>query len=159
MTTGEAVMNLVNIHDLKPQFVEAGVVIDKNGKPLKWHNPDGASGGHLPDEQRFFPKELSGARELWEFFDKNWRDIQGFAHSHPEGIPEPSMMDVTTFAGIELGLDLRFDWWIVTRKVAVARWAGPGVYDYRVELLEQDPTWASELRLRSRRTNNVRKEL
>jgi hypothetical protein len=153
-------MNLVNIHDLKPQFVEAGVVVGKNGKPLRWHEPEGASGGYLPDTQRVFGKTLSGARELWEFFRDNWRDIQGFAHSHPEGIEEPSWTDVTTFAGIELGLDLRFDWWIVTRKVAVARWAGPGMYDYRVELLPQDPAWAPELRLRSRRTNSqTRKEL
>jgi hypothetical protein len=145
-------MNLVNLHDLKPSFIEAGVVVGKNGKPLRWHQPAGASSGHLPDDQRVFNTPvLSGARELWEFFRDNWKDIAGFAHSHPEGFIEPSHMDITTFAGIELGLDLRFDWWIVTRKVTLSRWVGPDPYHYKTSLLEVEPTWAGELRQRSRR--------
>ena len=138
-------MNLVNLHDLKPQFVEAGVVIGKNGQPLYWHQPDNASGGSLPDN-----------RALWEFFRDNWKNIQGFAHSHPGDFDEPSHPDITTFAGIELGLDLRFDWWIVTRrKVTVTRWNGPAVYDYRTALLETEPIWTNELRLRSRRVQTT----
>ena len=121
-------------------FVEAGAVIGKNDKPLIWHQPNDASGGSLPD-----------SRALWEFFLKNWKDIRGFAHSHPEGFYDPSWTDITTFAGIELGLDLRFDWWIVARKTSIVRWQGPDVYDYKVELLETEPSWAAELRVRSRK--------
>jgi hypothetical protein len=133
-------MDLVN-HDLRPQFVEAGLVVGKNGQALRWHTPNDASGGALPD-----------SRALWEFFRDNWKDIQGFAHTHPEGFSGPSWTDITTFAAIELGLDLRFDWWIVTKKITVVRWDGPGVHGYKVELLTSEPTWAGELRQRSRRT-------
>lgn len=133
-------MNLANSRDPKPPFVEAGLVVSKNGLPLRWHTPNDASGGALPDN-----------RALWEFFRDHWSNIQGFAHSHPEGCTGPSWTDITTFAAIELGLDLRFDWWIVTRKVALVRWAGPDRYDYKVELLDTEPTWAGELRARSRR--------
>ena len=148
-------MNLVNLHDLKPQFIEAGAVIGKDGAAIRWHEPAGASGGHLPDSQRVFyvNKPLSGARELWEFFRDNWKNIQGFAHSHPGDFVDPSWTDITTFAALELGLDLRFDWWIVTsRRVSLVRWDGPGIHDYKVELLDTEPTWAGELRSRSRRT-------
>jgi hypothetical protein len=147
-------MNLVNLHDLSPQFIEAGSVIDKKDALFRKYSPEGANGGSLPDKQRVFlpNRPLSGARELWECFRDNWKVIRGFAHSHPEGIDEPSGTDVTTFAAIELGLDLRFDWWIVTsRRVSLVRWKGPGIHDYSVALLDTEPTWAGELRGRSRR--------
>jgi hypothetical protein len=151
-------MNLVNLHDLKPSFIEAGVVVDKGDKPMVWHHPDGANGGHLPDEQRVFPADrpLSGARELWQFFDKNYKSIRGFAHSHPGDMYEPSWTDITTFAVLESELCTRYDWWIVTRhRVSLVRWKGPGIHDYSVELLETEPAWAGELRARSRRTQTT----
>ncbi len=120
-------------------FIEAGLVVGKDDKPLRWHTPNDASGGALPDN-----------RALWEFFRDNWKEIKGFAHTHPGGFAEPSWTDITTFAAIELGLDLRFDWWIVTRKVVLVRWKGPGDHAYKIsETLE--PSWAQELRTRSRR--------
>jgi hypothetical protein len=148
-------MNLVNLHDLKPSFIEAGSVIDKKNALFRKYSPEGASGGYLPDEQRVFPADrpISGARELWECFRDHWKVIQGFAHSHPGDFTDPSWVDITTFAVIELGLDMRFDWWIVTaRRVSLVRWQGPDVHNYSVELLEKKPTWAEELYARSRRT-------
>lgn len=139
-------------------FVETGLVVGKDNKALRWHEPEGASGGFLPDSQRVFLKDqpLSGGRALWEFFRDNWKSIRGFAHTHPNGYSGPSWTDVTTFAAIELGLDLRFDWWIVTGRIALVRWKGPGIHDYEttyypVDYDPWDPTWANELRAKSRR--------
>jgi len=132
-------MNSTDSHDSKSRFVEAGLVVSKNNLPMRWHTPNDASGGALPD-----------SRALWEFFRDNWSNIQGFAHSHPAGFSDPSWTDITTFAAIELGLDLRFDWWIVAKRVSLVRWKGPNRYDYEVELLNTEPAWAGELRARSR---------
>lgn len=129
------------------RFVEAGLVVGRDDKPLRWHTPNDASGGALPDN-----------RALWEFFRDNWQIIRGFAHTHPEGCDGPSWTDVTTFAAIELGLDLRFDWWIITERAALVRWKGPGIHDYQTTHLLASPTWASALRDRSRR-HTERKEL
>ena len=122
------------------RFVETGVVIGKNNKPLIWHEPQNASGGSLPD-----------SRALWEFFLNNWQNIRGFAHSHPNGCSYPSHTDITTFAAIELGLDLRFEWWIVTKdQFSAVNWSTLGVEPhYRVEQFCQRPEWAEELIRRS----------
>ncbi len=126
-------------------FVETGLVIGHGEVSLLWHEPKGASGGFLPDDG-----PNSDARKLWEFFWNNWAKIQGFAHTHPEGCVGPSHTDITTFAAIELGLDLRFDWWIVEKNVtSLVRWKGPDRYDYNVIQLAKDPPWAASLRDRS----------
>jgi len=118
-------------------FVETGAVIGKDGSVLKWHEPENSSGGYLPDN-----------RALWEFFRDNWKDIQGFAHSHPEGCTGPSGTDLSTFAAIELGLDLRFDWWIVTSEIVKVFWYDP-VKRYETFYVKTRPSWADELISRS----------
>lgn len=115
-------------------FVETGAVISKDGEPIYWHAPGNASSGFMPDN-----------RDLWLFFRDNWARIQGFAHTHPEGVGNPSWTDLTTFAAIERGLALRFDWWVVTRKVVLAQWVGPDDYDYKTTLLSDKPKWAADL--------------
>lgn len=119
------------------KFVETGLVVGHNDKPLWWHAPNDASSGLLPD-----------SRALWEFFSSNWKDIKGFAHTHPEGCEGPSWTDITTFAAIELGLDLRFEWWIVTEKTVLVTWKGPGRHDYSCDEIEET-LWAQELRNKS----------
>ena len=118
-------------------MIEAGVVIDLEGKPLHWHLPAGRTGTSIPD-----------SRELWEVLWTNRDRIGGFAHTHPgQGVPGPSHEDVTTFSAVELALGRRLDWWIASAdRVALVRWRGPGNYDYGTETLEADPSWVAELR-------------
>jgi hypothetical protein len=122
-------------------MIEAGVVVDLEGKPLHWHVPTGRTGTSIPD-----------SRELWDVLWTNRERIAGFAHTHPgRGLPGPSHEDVTTFSAVELALGRRLDWWIATSdRVAVVRWRGPGNYDYGTEPLEVDPPWVAELRSHSR---------
>lgn len=85
--------------------MEVGVVIDKEGQPIFWHEPAGRSVASLPD-----------SHDLWTFIWQNRERVGGFAHSHPgSGVPGPSHEDVTTFAAIEAALGRRLNWWITSR--------------------------------------------
>lgn len=117
-------------------MIEAGVVITGAG-PVHWHLPPGRTGGSLPD-----------SRQLWDvFWELRKEEFLGFAHSHPgSGVPGPSGIDRTTFAGVELGLGRRLDWWITSSDhVILLGWQGPGKYDYGQQLIEE-PDWAPRLR-------------
>lgn len=121
--------------------LEAGVVVGYEGEALFWHLPKGRTAGYLPD-----------SRNLWDVLWDNRHNVYGFAHSHPgSGLPGPSWEDLTTFAGIELGLGRRLVWWITSSNgLAVVLWAGPGKYDY--EVLAADGSrvsWLDELRRHS----------
>jgi len=120
---------------------EAGVVIDKDHKPIFWHLPDGRSWGVIPD-----------SRTLWDVLWEHRERIQGVAHTHPfDGEPWPSNTDVTTFAAIEAALGRRLTWWIVTvQHFGKIEWVGPDRHDYEVwSLITAQPAWAHELRRRS----------
>lgn len=114
---------------------EAGVLIDRNGKPIYWHLPDNRSIALLPD-----------SHELWDQIWRNRRRLLGFAHSHPGcGIPGPSHEDITTFAAIESALGKRLIWWIVSEDAVVELvWTGPDrlCYDYQGKTF----SWVLELR-------------
>ena len=92
--------------------MEAGVLLDWDGKPIYWHLPKGRSVAYLPD-----------SRDLWDVIWENRKNISGFAHSHPgSGLPSPSHTDLTTFSGIELAIGRRLDWWIISSdRVILAR--------------------------------------
>jgi hypothetical protein len=121
--------------------MEAGVVLDRMGRPLYWHLPDGRTWASLPD-----------CRLLWDILWRSRQHISGFAHSHPgRGEPAPSSEDVTTFAAIEAALGLRLDWWIASEThLVLARWIGPGEHAYRTWPMTEEPAWAVPLRAVSR---------
>lgn len=121
-------------------MMEVGVVIDQNNEPLFWHLPADRTGGSLPDSQ-----------DLWNILWDNRKVISGVAHSHPGGgIPGPSYTDVTTFAAVEKGLGVKLNWWITSEThLIVARWAGPDRLAYTGTLIEDEPSWADELREKS----------
>lgn len=118
--------------------MEAGVLLDREGKPIHWHLPPGRSGGSLPD-----------SRDLWDVIWENRGNISGFAHSHPgSGLPGPSYTDVTTFAAIEQALGRRLNWFITSSDSwALYRWEGPDKLDYK--LLTSDLKWLDRLRAAS----------
>ncbi len=118
-------------------MLEAGVVIGLNFEPLHWHLPVGRSSVYLPDD-----------RNLWEVFWGNRKNILGFAHTHPgQGIPGPSVEDLTTFRAIERGLGQILTWWIFSEnRGLVLRFDGT---EYRCSELVHEPLWARDLRLRS----------
>jgi hypothetical protein len=121
--------------------LEAGVVVGFDGDPLFWHLPNGRSAGCLPD-----------SRQLWDVLWNNRHNVYGVAHSHPgSGLPQPSWEDITTFAGVELGLGRRLVWWITSsNSLSIVLWAGPEKYDYEVLSAEgSKPRWLEELRRNS----------
>jgi JAB domain-containing protein similar to deubiquitination enzymes len=121
--------------------LEAGVVVGYAGEPIFWHLPGGRTAGSLPD-----------SRQLWDVLWENRHSLYGVAHSHPgEGLPWPSREDLTTFAGVELGLGRRLIWWIVNSdNIIVVLWTGPDTYDYEILLAEgSEPKWLDELRRHS----------
>ncbi len=138
-------------------MIEAGAVIDIEGKVIFWHLPPGRSGGSLPD-----------SRTLWEV---NWHSFKegrllGFAHSHPgSGVPGPSYTDVTTFSAIEAALGTRLLWWITSSDhVVLSRWCGDRVtralldgnevcnvgpthrFTYSTTIVTEALSWVPELR-------------
>lgn len=123
-------------------FTEACVIVDVNGKPIKWHLPSGRNSVHIPDTQ-----------SIWDFIWKNREHVGGTAHTHPgDGMPYPSWEDITTFSATELGLGKRLTWWIASsNSLAEIKWQGPGKYDYAVEdhsvLYTASPRWLLPLRL------------
>jgi len=120
-------------------MIEAGVVVDKNEKPLFWHLPEGRTAGSLPD-----------SRTLWQVLWDAFKDdtLLGFAHSHPgSGVPGPSYSDVTTFAAVEAAIGKRLDWWITSSDhMVLLRWGGPDKISYRATIVTEAPSWAAELR-------------
>jgi hypothetical protein len=121
--------------------MEAGVVLDRVGRPLYWHLPEGRTWGSLPD-----------CHLLWDILWRSRHGISGFAHSHPgRGLPAPSSEDLTTFAAIEAALGARLDWWITSEThLVLARWVGPGEHAYRTCTMTEEPAWAAPLRAVSR---------
>jgi len=129
--------------------MEAGVVIDAEGRPIYWHVPKDRSAASLPD-----------SRELWEVLWENRQGLSGFAHSHPGAhIPCPSREDVTTFAAIEAALGRRLDWWITSDDaLVIVNWVGPGEHGYQADLVTEEPDWVSALRAVSRASESTGKE-
>lgn len=121
--------------------LEACVVVGFDGEPVHWHLPPDRTACALPD-----------SRQLWAVLWANRASLQGVAHSHPgRGVPAPSHQDLTTFAGVELGLGRRLVWWIASKdSLVTVLWAGPGRHDYVVLpislLQEQRFRWLPELR-------------
>jgi hypothetical protein len=120
---------------------EAGVVVDRRGRPIFWHVPAERTTASLPD-----------SRALWDVLWEHREDVSGFAHTHPgAGVPGPSLTDVTTFAAIEAGLGRRLDWWIASEDaLVVVRWVGPDELSYQRFAIDEEPTWAEALREASR---------
>jgi hypothetical protein len=115
---------------------EARVVIDSVGEALYWGQPEGRTGGCLPDEHNF-----------WMVLWNNRHNISGVAHSHPSGASTPSHTDLTTFSAIERGLGRRLDWWILAGDILVhSHWVGPGLLSYESLPVEQRPFWVVRLR-------------
>jgi hypothetical protein len=115
---------------------EAGVLLDKNRRPLYWHAPAGRSVAYLPD-----------SRDLWDVIWENRATISGFAHVHPGGgVPWPSNEDVTTFHAVEVALGVRLEWWIATQDaVAVFHHNEDSApYVYTRSAVEK-PDWYDEL--------------
>ena len=133
-------------------FMEAGVVVDREGRAFHWHLPVGRSAGSLPDHPAQLRSDITEAEfrrvNLWYVLWENRDIISGFAHSHPGGgIPGPSHEDLTTFAAVEAGLGQRLDWWITSdHAMVVCRWIGPAKHAYKVERLATEPSWVPELR-------------
>lgn len=85
-------------------LLEAAIVFDVHGTTLYRHIPQGRSSGAIPD-----------SRALWEWLERNVDQVLGIAHLHPfPGPALPSWEDLTTFSAVELGLDKRLVWPIVT---------------------------------------------
>ena len=125
-------------------MIEAGVVV-VGSEPIYWHLPEGRSAGSIPD-----------SRDLWlVLWELRREERLGFAHSHPgSGVPAPSHEDVTTFSAFELGLGRCILWWITSSDcVILARWQGPGKYEYNASLVEE-PEWAAKLRDYSKEKEN-----
>lgn len=123
--------------------MEACVVVGSQGQALYWHLPEGRTAGSIPDSHK-----------LWDVLWENRATVYGVAHSHPGSGPTgPSWEDVTTFAGVELGLGRRLAWWITTRDhLVTVLWTGPGRHDYSTFPLAvpyKDPAWLDELRQNS----------
>ena len=118
---------------------EVGVIIGFDGQPTLWHQPEGRSGGSIPD-----------TRELWDALWAQRHHLTGFAHSHPGGgYASPSGTDLTTFAAIEAALGRRLVWWIANeQETIVLLWQGPGPHQYKSAAVPE-PSWVAELRRRS----------
>ncbi len=85
-------------------MIETALVFDDQGKVIRFHLPNGRTGGSIPD-----------SRSLWELLWQYRETVGGVAHTHPwDGTPTPSDTDVTTWRAIELGLGKLLLWPIVT---------------------------------------------
>lgn len=100
---------------------ETALVFDKEGKTLRWHEPNGRASCALPD-----------SRDLWTFMLENRGILGGVAHTHPwEGEAWFSGTDVTTWAALEAGLGIRLVWPVVTlTEMKQYVWVGPDRLDY-----------------------------
>lgn len=118
--------------------IEAGVLVDLEGKPIYWHTPSDRSTAALPD-----------SRDLWMVFWENRERISGFAHSHPgTGVPGPSGTDITTFDAIERALGMRLYWWIISedRLVRCVRRLSDSSSWFVIDVNSFTPEWLTELR-------------
>jgi len=85
-------------------MLEVALAFDVYGKSLYEHLPPGRTSGYIPKHKPFF-----------DWLLENVEQVAGVAHLHPfEGPAIPSVEDITTFSAIELGLDKRLVWPIVT---------------------------------------------
>jgi proteasome lid subunit RPN8/RPN11 len=121
-------------------MIEAGALIDLEGKVIHWHTPAARSSISLPD-----------SRDLWDIIWTQRDSVLGFAHTHPgAGRPGPSMTDITTFAAVEAALGRRLAWWILSKDSAIElEWFGPHRHAYREVEMRPEPAWAKDLRERS----------
>lgn len=125
---------------------EVAVVLDREHRPIWWHDPAGSSAVALPD-----------SRDLWEVLWTERARISGVAHSHPgRGDPAPSAEDLSTFAACEDGLGMRLQWWIATLDhVLCFDWIGPMRYDFQGRppaSPHETAAWLHALRERSQLT-------
>ena len=121
-------------------MIESGVVVS-GSDVLYWHTPEMCTSVSIPD-----------SRELWDvLWEHRKSPAIGFAHTHPgDGIPCPSITDLTTFAAIERGLGRRLLWWIVSSDCIVEiHWEGPNQYDYKSTEVNET-WWAMPLRMASK---------
>jgi len=127
--------------------MEVGVLVDKLGRPIYWHEPQGSSSVYLPD-----------SRDLWDMIWENREDVSGFAHSHPgRGMPMPSHEDLTTFEAVEAALGRRLTWWITSEnQLTRLEWYED---QYNLEVWGSAPSWLDELRKRSYRREEVSKSI
>lgn len=128
-------------------MIETGVVLDKNGEVLFWHEPPGRTSGSIPDDPDLWTR-------IWEARDI----IGGHAHTHPWAGPAyPSEEDLTTYLAIERGLGRKLQWYVVTMTEA-ARIVIDVVYPAQglrtpfigwTALPIDPPAWVNELRNKS----------
>lgn len=141
-------------------MIETGAVIARDEHdPTRstyvsfWHNPPGRSSGHIPD-----------TRTLWDILwaHHQSKTLVGFAHTHPgNGIPGPSMMDISTFVAIEDALGRPLIWWIASadrsvrvRRVVMDSMPGREVYGTTTIEIVDEPNWMHPLRQRSNMFEN-----
>jgi hypothetical protein len=123
-------------------LIEVAVVLDRERRPLFWHEPEGAGPAALPD-----------SRALWDVLWAERHRLSGVAHLHPgRGGVAPSREDLTTFAACEAGLGVRLEWWIASAdRVRCFGWAGAGPHDYQGREANNEAEiegWLEELRRR-----------
>lgn len=127
--------------------IETGVLFDRDGQPLFWHEPPGRSSVYLPD-----------SRTLWDVIWHNRARLGGFAHTHPgSGSPTPSQEDYSTFRAVELALgEPGLHWWVISEDSALlVRWLGLRVGEHELWAVEVESPrgiqlpWLYELRRRS----------
>lgn len=130
-------------------MIETAVVVVRM-TVVHYHVPPGATSGFIPDPRG--PERPGGDYKslwdiLWAHRDTIASPYSGMAHTHPgEGVPSPSMEDLTTFAACEAGLGVLPNWWIAssTDFVCVRR-RSLRKLDYVVEQVPE-PYWVDLLR-------------
>jgi hypothetical protein len=127
--------------------IEAGVLVGRNGRPLYWHMPRGASVVELPD-----------SATLWDVIWRFRHVSEGFAHTHPgRGVPEPSNTDLTTFAAVEAGLGRRFIWWVLSEDKAISVSWDSTMEKYVSGAALENAGWMRTLRMLSLSGDSVEK--
>lgn len=119
-------------------MLETAVILDRFGAPLYWHEPLKRSMSYMNDSAK-----------LWDIIWEARDNISGIAHTHPgSGFPYPSETDRTTFLAVEAGLWEKLSWPILScNRMVVCRTLETKKLHVAPVLFE--PTWATELRLRS----------
>lgn len=94
-------------------MLETGLVFDRDGNTLYWHEPKNRTAGSLPDSDA-----------LWDVLWEHRKNLGGVAHTHPwNGSAAPSTTDLATFNAIERGLGIRLLWPVVTfNRVCYLHW-------------------------------------
>lgn len=124
-------------------MIETGVVLDKNGEVLFWHEPAGRTAGSIPDDPDLWTR-------IW-----NARDvIGGHAHTHPwEGQALPSQEDLSTYHAIERALGRSLKWYVVTmndvaRVIIETHPTYKGFIGWTAFMVDT-PAWVPQLRAKS----------